>query len=396
MEGLNFLRFWKHSYGAHKENQNQPCCENSGTTEIPKSLIVSDHELDEGEDSFIDLELPMHEFDDKGNAHGNSHEENGVKGKKRFNSKKERAFHKPAKNVGDKELDLPQHTRSLSPNDHFSKRKIIPIEPSSKPQSLIALLKSAPKFRLFTLKKSESMANTCNTYTAEKTEFLGISMETPKHEKQGKSEHFKVKFKTEESSNLPIFTSENRLRKTKGKTEDSFSDDSSKRLSKDLIQKYLNLIKPLYVKVSKKNSQSDKTKVSGALSMLSPVASPSTVYSMKEKQGNLSTGVKGVCKHLGKSRSASAASSPINRRDDTLLLQHDGIQSAILHCKKSFNSNRESSWLSRCTSDSSQEKLSNASSTDSSLLSRVTSNSSYEKLMDSARISIEEGTVFST
>ncbi|XVF09968.1 hypothetical protein REPUB_Repub07fG0143300 [Reevesia pubescens] len=382
MEALNFLRFWKPSYGSHKENQNQPCYGNSGTTEISKSLIVSDHELDEGEDSFIDLELPLHEFDDN----------------KRFHSEEEGALREPAKNDGGKELDLPQQTRSLSPNDHFSKRKIIPIEPSSKPQSPIALLKSAPKFRVFSLKKSKSVANTGNAYIADETEFIGISMETPKHEKQGSSKHFKVKFKIEESPNPPMFTRENIMRKTKGKTDDSLSDDSSKRLPKDLIQKYLNVIKPLYVKVSKKNSQSDKTKVSGDLSMSSPVASPATVYSTKEKQGNLSTGVRGVCKQLGKSRSASAAAaaSPINRRDDSLLLQHDGIQSAILHCKRSLNSSRESSWLSRCTSDSSQEKLSNASSTDSSLLSRVTSNSSYEKLMDSARISGEERNLFST
>ncbi|KAE8716234.1 hypothetical protein F3Y22_tig00110156pilonHSYRG00617 [Hibiscus syriacus] len=98
---------------------------------------------------------------------------------------------------------------------------------------------------------------------------------------------------------------------------------------------------------------------------------------------------KGAYKHLEKSKSSSASASPINRRDDSLLLQHDGIQSAILHCKRSFNSSRESSWLSRCTSDSSsQDKLSNASSTDSSLFSRVTSNS--------ARTSGEEGHAFST
>ncbi|XP_022737402.1 probable membrane-associated kinase regulator 5 isoform X2 [Durio zibethinus] len=383
MEALNFPRFWKPSYGAHKKNQAQPCYGNSGATQNPKSLIVSDHELDEGEDSFIDLELPLHEFDDKANVHGNSHDENDVKGKKRFDSKEERPLHEPAKNGGDKELDLSRQTRSLSPNDHFSKRKIIPIEPSSKPQSPIALLKSAPKFRIFTLKKSKSMANTSNTYIAEKTEFIGISMGTPKHEKQGSSKHFKVKFKIEESPNLPIFTRETSLRKTNGKIEDSLSKNSSKRLSKDRIQKYLNKIKPLYVKVSQRD------KVSGDLSTSSPAASPATIYSIKEKQGDLLTGVRGVCKQLGKSRSASAAALSVSRRDDSLLLQHDGIQSAILHCKKSFNSSRESSWLSRCTSDSSQGKLSNASSTDSSLLSRVKSNSSYEKLMDSARISSE-------
>ncbi|KAK7280304.1 hypothetical protein RJT34_25366 [Clitoria ternatea] len=46
-------------------------------------------------------------------------------------------------------------------------------------------------------------------------------------------------------------------------------------------------------------------------------------------------------KHLGKSRLPSSTvvevGSPTNRSDVTLLQQHDGIQSAILHCKRSFN-----------------------------------------------------------
>ncbi|GMI75555.1 MEMBRANE-ASSOCIATED KINASE REGULATOR 5 [Hibiscus trionum] len=343
MEALNFIRFWKPSNGGYRENRAPPCCRSKITTtaaEVPKALIASDHEVDEGDDSFFDLKLPLHGFDDKENV-------GSVNGEKRFESTE-------------------KQTRSVSPNDNFSKRKILPIESSSGPQSPIALIKSTPKFRVFTLRKSRSMANTSRTIIAERAELIGlpVEMESPKHEKQGSNNHFRVKFKTE--------------------------DDSSKRLLKDLVQKYLNKFKPLYVKGSKKNSPSDKIKVSVDLPVPSPVSSPASVFSMKEKQ----TGVRGVCKQLGKSRSTSAASSsPISRRDDSLLLQHDGIQSAILHCKKSLNSSRESSRLSRCTSDSSQEKLSNASSTDSSLFSRVTSNSSYEKLMDSARTSSEDGNV---
>ncbi|TYG46518.1 hypothetical protein ES288_D11G262100v1 [Gossypium darwinii] len=342
MEALNFIRFWRPSNGGHKKNRAQQCGGNSSTTEVPKALIALDHELDEGDDSFFDLELPVHEFSDKGNVDGNYREENGVNGDKRFDSKEEQPH-------------------SFSPNDNFSKRKIIPIEPSSNPQSPIALLKSAPKFRVFTLRNSKSMANSSSTLE-DKAELIGISMETPKHEKQGSNQHLKANIKMDKSPNFLIFTKESSSRKIKGKIE----DDSAKRL----------------------NSLSDKIRVSGEL----PMSSPATVFSIEEKQGNL----RGVCKQLGKSRSTSSASSPISRRDDSLLLQHDRIQSAILHCKKSLNSSRESSRLSRCTSDSSQEKLSNASSTDSSLLSRVTSNSSYEKLMDSIRISSEEGNVFNT
>ncbi|XP_038992934.1 probable membrane-associated kinase regulator 5 isoform X2 [Hibiscus syriacus] len=274
MEALNFLRFWKHGHGVRKLNLTQTCNGNGGAT----TAAAAANEFDEDDDAFIDLEFPLRDSEDKGNA----------------------------KNA---------EARCLSPNDHLSKRKILPIEPVSKPQSPVALLKSAQKFRVFHPKKTKA--------------------ETPKHEKQGGGNHF---------------TRENSLRRTDGEI-----DDSSKRLSKDLVHKYLNVIKPLYTKIS-------KVGISGDSSMLSPADSP----------GN----TRGVYKHLGKSKSSSAAASQINRRDDSLLLQHDGIQSAILHCKRSFNSSRESSWLSRCASDSSsQEKLSNASSTDFSLFSRATSNS---------------------
>ncbi|MBA0773636.1 hypothetical protein Gotri_008896 [Gossypium trilobum] len=322
MEALNFLMFWKPSNGVHKVNQTQPCDGNGAAatvtvTATAASGVVSDHELDEGEDSFIDLEFPLRDFNGNGGARREL--------TKNF--------------VGNKEL--------------------------------------TQRFRVFTPKKSKSMANTGNnTRLPEKTKLVGVSMETPKHGNHNSREHF---------------TRENSFRRTKGKIE----DDPSKRLSKDLVHKYLNVIKPLYTKISKKHSQTHKFEVSGDLSTLSPATSPATVYSVKEKQGN--TNIKAGYKNLGKSRSASAAASPISRRDDSLLLQHDGIQSAILHCKRSFNSSRESSWLSRCTSDcSSQEKLSNASSTESSLFSRVTSISSYEKLMDSARTSSEEGNGFTT
>ncbi|XP_010270646.1 PREDICTED: probable membrane-associated kinase regulator 2 [Nelumbo nucifera] len=82
------------------------------------------------------------------------------------------------------------------------------------------------------------------------------------------------------------------------------------------------------------------------------------------KQGNLPAGLRVVCKHLGKSRLASSAVAAVQpvgfqarRCDDSLLQQQDGIQSAILHCKRSFNASRDSetSLLSQCASDPSHE-----------------------------------------
>ncbi|XP_009789993.1 probable membrane-associated kinase regulator 2 isoform X2 [Nicotiana sylvestris] len=60
-----------------------------------------------------------------------------------------------------------------------------------------------------------------------------------------------------------------------------------------------------------------------------------------EKQGNRVAVLGVVRKQLRKSRStasvAGVSASPMNRRDDSLLEQTDGIQAAILHCKRSYS-----------------------------------------------------------
>ncbi|GAY39203.1 hypothetical protein CUMW_042560 [Citrus unshiu] len=96
------------------------------------------------------------------------------------------------------------------------------------------------------------------------------------------------------------------------------------------------------------------------------VAGETFVQLQDQKQSNIPERLKVVCKHLGKSRSASSALVPAapagvvtSRRDDSLLQQQDGIQSAILHCKRSFNASRdsESSLLARSVSDPSHQKF---------------------------------------
>ncbi|CAN8244524.1 unnamed protein product [Cochlearia groenlandica] len=139
----------------------------------------------------------------------------------------------------------------------------------------------------------------------------------------------------------------------------SSSSSSSKR--------FFSLIKPLYTKTVKKQS------ITGTSP---PVTSPASSPAAREKQRNsFPTGIRSVKIQLGKSRSASAAvgvMSPAKRVDEYLQVQQDGIQSAILHCKNSFHGSRESSMLSRSTSESSsQEKLSTSSSEDSYLFSRI-------------------------
>ncbi|OIW12539.1 hypothetical protein TanjilG_04703 [Lupinus angustifolius] len=257
MDALSFLKFWKNA--------------TISTTTVP------DSDEEEEEDSFFDLELNLH--------HKTDH--------------------------------VPQNKASLSSNEPISKRKILPIDPISKPHSSIALLKSPPSFRLFTFKKRMA------------------PHKTQQQPKPNNGNHFQCS---------PTLTRVNSTTSFKSKVQ-SLSEEAehkTEHVSKDVVQKYLKLIKPFYVRVSKRYN--DKIKFSEEVaSDSSPFPSPlvGSVSSKKEKQRSFSTGMRGVSKHLGKSRSASAVAgvgSPVNRSDDTLLQQNDGIQSAILHCKRSFNS----------------------------------------------------------
>ncbi|WCJ36748.1 Membrane-associated kinase regulator 5 [Euphorbia peplus] len=336
MEALYFLKFWKSSVLNRDHHR-------------PSSVVDTDYEFfeEEEDDSFFELELTVPDFDSSNfkNSSPLDIESN------RFDSK----FQNP-------QLEKTPSV-SLSGTDSVSKRKILPIEApssSSKPQSPISILKSYPRFRVLMFKKSKSMA-------AQKT---GEKTEQKTGEKTEKQERkvFSVKFKLKEVANVAILSRDNSLRRRI--SEDSLSDESSKIFSKEAMQKYLKLIKPLYVRVSRKRSE--KPEFSG----VSPSSSPATVTSgspKKDKQGSIPAGIRVVCKHLGKSKSASAAGItvpvPVGRRDDSLVLQQDGIQGAILHCKKSFNS---------------------ASCRDSSLLSRFASDPMYDIPMASPRTSLQE------
>lgn len=295
MEALNFLRFWRSIYSTQKDSQIR---------EIQNPVL----EFDEEDDSFFDLEVS------------------------RLRNSPDEKFEKFSGDEKPTRNELISLLR-LSPADQFSKRKILPVEPNSKPQSPIALFKSGPKFRVFA--------------------------------KSAKSEIPK-----QVTASIPIFSRANSVRKTEGvsakqKTEELFRDDSSvsKRFSKDVIQKYINRLKP--------KKQNDRSSFPDNVSISSPASSPAmSCYSPREKQGKN----RGGRKNFSKSRSFPVTASPVIRKDDSLL--QDGIQSAILHCKNSFNSRDSSSNAS----DSSMEKLSNASSSDCSMLSRESSASAFEIL----------------
>ncbi|KAL2238273.1 UNVERIFIED_CONTAM: putative membrane-associated kinase regulator 2 [Sesamum indicum] len=295
---------------------------------------------------------------------------------------------------------------TLSPSDElFFKGNLVSIEPSSillngseeNSKIPVFLLKSATKFRVLLLKlKKSKPANGVSLEKADKNEVATAQVSAApsigEKENQGKvrGKLLAVKFKVEEVPLVSLFTRDSSSKENPGgkglkhsaQDSDTTAASDEKKLAKEVVQKYLKMVKPFYIRVS-------KLKFSGHLSFpgggskgcaappctagekgveSSAEAATSNVIKTPVKQGtnNLQAGLKVVRKRLGKSRSAPAAvaASPpgkttSNRRDDSLLQLQDGIQGAILHCKKSFNASRDvesSSILWRSVSDPSYEK----------------------------------------
>ncbi|KAL5561670.1 hypothetical protein UlMin_031417 [Ulmus minor] len=182
----------------------------------------------------------------------------------------------PTRTASSKELFYPIPSLSQSPSrvDPISKRKILPVEPISKPQSPMALLKSSPTLRVF--------------FTTQKTQKI----------EPCKGKLFTLKLNLEDDS-------KSSTRKPRIKLQNLRSEDSkTERFSKEVLHKYLKLVKPLYVKVSKRCSE--KINAYGDFSMPSPPSSPSmmsSMGSMREKLGNIPAGIRIMCKHLRKNRS---------------------------------------------------------------------------------------------
>ncbi|XP_030533034.1 membrane-associated kinase regulator 5-like [Rhodamnia argentea] len=248
--------------------------------------------------------------------------------------------------------DTPAVSLSPSPAALFSKRKILPMESTPQPQSPISLLKSSPKLRVLMFRRSKSRSLAAQNVKAEETEL-----------KSGASRNVFFAVQSREAQPASPATDDaskkqNKNKRTpspwRGKLAESFSsgDSSSKRLSKDGLQKYLNLVMPLTVGISKRYS--DTVKFLSAESPLTlPASSPATAACSSPRMGK---GFRVRPKHLlAKSKSATLATTSVTsspaRRDDSH--QHDGIQGAILHCKKSYYSSRDGSisMLWRSASD---------------------------------------------
>ncbi|KAH7682422.1 Transcription regulator FadR/GntR C-terminal protein [Dioscorea alata] len=224
-------------------------------------------------------------------------------------------------------LDLASDASS-PPHDLFLKpSSTIVFETDSKPTQFPAsLLKSATKLRVLMLAFKKAKGSTTATAAAS----------APSSPKLGK---YFIKFKVEEVPIVSFFTRDSSA-KTKPEVTTT-ADGDEKKLSKDVVLKYLNKIKPLYMRVSRRYLE----KLIGERnSSENPQAPLPNVE--KDSNGVIPTGLRVVRKKLKKSRSASSTTappSPPRRRDDSLIEQQDGIQNAIAHCKLSFNKESQSS-----------------------------------------------------
>ncbi|CAH9069895.1 unnamed protein product [Cuscuta europaea] len=326
MEAINILKFWRNSNAGAELVSDETDSLNYSTKYADNGHIpASETDEDSDDESFFDLVL------DGADHFGREKKSKVVNAR----CKSKRGFNFP-----ESPKDVLQMKRGASP---------------------ISLLRSAPKFRIFFLGFKKSKLE--DDYSA--------ATRIPKHQTQTpsrfeQSKRFSVNCKVADSeivgASLPCRGSSLRSKLQMEKNDDSSVDEPSKRFAKKAVPKYLKLIKPLYGKSSKYNEKSslnlvsDKISVTSGLSPAKETIVPARRLSEERQGSSRPASFSAVRKHLVKSRSASAAASPsVRRRDDSLLEQHNGIQSAILHCKASARG-YGSSLLSRSISEPHHQK----------------------------------------
>ncbi|MQL82905.1 hypothetical protein Taro_015381 [Colocasia esculenta] len=425
MEAFSLLKYWRGGGGAAALSAAATARPAVSITTIAASALPSAEDSDEesadGDDEgpFFDLEFAVPDEECEGDGNEDDDAGSSREGEEREEvtddegAAEEREFNFTVSSEGSCGDLRADPSLPLSPSDDlFFKGRLVPLESSSlvfnhgeahaRPHMLpVSLLKT--KFRVLMLglrrpKHVSAAAPAGEPFNGS----VPAAAPSPKHPHQRPSKLFTVKFKVEEVPIVSLFTRDNSSRSTgssNGRSSKQQGDEcgapaavaGEKKLSKELVQKYINKIKPLYVRVSKRYAEklrfSGQLTTEGAVTKEAPVQAPtppSTATATDELEvksaeaesapaaaaaaavapasgtgiakavqkpaqlGNLPAGLRVVCKHLGKSRSASAAVAAVpsppptlaRRRDDSLLQQQDGIQSAIAHCKMSFNASK--------------------------------------------------------
>ncbi|KAK1325824.1 putative membrane-associated kinase regulator 5 [Acorus calamus] len=366
METFSLLKYWRAAPSANAR---------STTTTTTTTVASTDDEADADEGPFFDLEFAVpddedEEGDEAGGGEDEGSDDDGTRG-----------FGFTVSSEGgrtDPDPDL-----SLSPSDDlFFKGSLLDSSNNNNSSSNkshqfpISLAKSATKFRVFMLGLKKPRPPPPPSPSAAAPEVTAAAEKSNPHQ-NGK--FFTVKFKVGEVPVVSLFTRDHSSRSNRGHKhsppeESATADD--KRFAKDVMHKYLRMIKPLYVNASKRSAE--KPRFSGdkhaepAPEVVAKEATPAVVVDQNArslKQVTLPARLRMVGKQLGKSRSASAAvaAAPcpgvvVRRRDDSLIEQQDGIRSAIAHCKRSFNASSSNghetgSPLLRCKSESSSSSV---------------------------------------
>ncbi|KAJ6712558.1 MEMBRANE-ASSOCIATED KINASE REGULATOR 2-RELATED [Salix purpurea] len=311
-------------------------------TAVSPNRAETDDENDNDDGPFFDLEFAVPDEEEEGG--------DGMKEKKGNNgadSEEENDAAEASDEVEDEDMDeereigftlssASSNDRSdlnlaLSPSDDlFFKGRLVPIEPSSlepnskSSQFSVSILKSAVKFRV------------------EEVPVMSL-------------------FTRDNSKSIKSSQKQNSTEESTASAAGVASSDEKQKFSKDVMQKYLQKVKPLYIRVSKRYGE--KLKLSGQLSLGSglktPAAPPPSTVTQKTTTADKVEKEKESVEAPAVAKGSKTGEFAFwAERDDSLLQQHDGIQSAILHCKRSFNASRDSdsSVLSRSVSDPSHEK----------------------------------------
>nr|CAD1843345.1 unnamed protein product [Ananas comosus var. bracteatus] len=369
MESLSLLKYLRGGGGAAIAAAAAAAATTTIATSVLRPGAGADDDDDDGggddEGPFFDLEFAV--------------PEDGANGEEEEEEEKEAAAAAAEAEEDEGEFDFAREgfrSEPLSPSDDlFFKGKLLTLDPSSiadadpetPPHLPVALLKPAAKLRVFLLRLRKPKP---------------AAASSPKP--QGRSKLL-VKLKVEESPIVSLFTRDNSSRTTAATAAaaaGAAEEEEERRFAREVVHKYLSKIKPLYVRVSKRygeklgfseapspaaaaNQGEEKDAAEAeaeAEAEAAEEASPppptaaAAVASCGVRAPRASIpGLKVVRRRLGKSRSASAAVAAVpspRRRDDSLLQQEDGIQSAIAHCKRSFHTAQGSeSPFARCMSD---------------------------------------------
>ncbi|KAL7122924.1 hypothetical protein ACP275_01G074500 [Erythranthe tilingii] len=404
MEAFSLLKYWRSGgstttatvFTADSAANARP----TTTKTIVTAAEVSPYSSDDGEEGpYFDLEfaLPDPDSDADGNPSAKSQETDDEDESETDSDEEDEEGELKFAPANDDGCCTDQNA-AFSPSDElFSPGNLVKIDENFK--FPVSLVKSATKFRVLLLKFKKSKPSN-NGDEANVQAVLSSPKIVERESSHGKlnRKFLAVKFKVDEVPFVSLFTRETSSKQTihGGSLKNSSAaavveDSDEKKLTKDeVVHKYLKMVKPFYVRVSKLKFAGHGGGSKGCTAAAAPPpeavaeapAAPSNVKTHpKQGNNNLQAGLEVVRKHLGKSRSASAAvaaapppTASNRRRDDSLLQVQDGIQGAILHCKRSFNAAaagdvESSSILSRSVSDPSYEKsvmMQKASSSSSS------------------------------